>query len=233
MTANTAWLFLSFFLLTGVHRYTTHMYSIMKGPTPKQREVLDYIRDAADSGRPTPCVREMKAHFGLGSTRAVCDRLDALEKKGLIERDPGKARSIRIVGDETERQTMAEVPVLGHIPAGAAVDVEEMADGTLRVGVETLGFIPKKNTFALVVRGNSMEGRGILDGDRVIVDGDREAGDGDMVAALIDQECSLKSLVKNKSGAFLKPENPAYDDLVPVEELQIQGVARAVIRAIG
>ncbi|MBT3295423.1 MAG: repressor LexA [Verrucomicrobia bacterium] len=204
----------------------------MKEPTEKQQEVLDYVRDTIDSGRPAPCVREMRDHFGLGSTRAICDRLDALEKKGCIERDPGKARSIRPVREEMEHEATVDVPVLGHIPAGVAVDVEEMSEGTIHVGVETLGFEPTEKTFALVVHGDSMEGRGVFDGDRVIVDGTREAEDGDMVAALIDQECSLKTLVKDEEGVFLKPENPAYGNLMPVDDLQIQGVARALIRTI-
>ncbi len=204
----------------------------MKGPTPKQRQVLDYIRDAIDSGQPTPCVREMRDHFGLRSTRAVCDRLDALEKKGLIDRDPGKARSVRLVGEEARQEATVVVPVLGHIPAGVAVDAEEMVEGTIRIGVETLGFEPTGKTFALVVHGDSMEGRGILDGDRIIVDGTREAENGDMVAALIDQACSLKTLVKDADGVFLKPENPAYGNLIPVDDLLIQGVARTLIRTI-
>lgn len=73
----------------------------MKEPTEKQRDVLDYIQAANRSGRPTPCVREMCDHFGLASTRAVCDRLDALEKKGWIRREPGKARSISLVHAKT------------------------------------------------------------------------------------------------------------------------------------
>ena len=219
-------------MLTDERGYTTHMSSVMKEPTEKQQEVLDYVRDEIDSGRPTPCVREMRDHFGLSSTRAVCDRLDALEKKGLIARAPGKARSIRIVCDTTDHQITADVPIRGHIPAGSAVDAEEMIEGMIRVGVETLGFEPTEKTFALVVHGDSMEGRGILDGDRVIVDGTREARNGDMVAALIDRECTLKTLVKDRKNAFLKPENPAYGILMPVDDLQIQGVARTLIRTL-
>jgi repressor LexA len=204
----------------------------MKSPTKKQLEVLDYVRDKIDSGQPTPSLREIRDHFGLGSTRAVCDRLDALEKKGLIERDPGKARSIRILGDTDQRQSVFDVPVLGHITAGVSVDAEEIKEGALRIGVETLGFQPTEKTFALTVHGKSMEGRGILDGDRVIVDGTKEARSGDMVAALIDEECTLKTLVKCNKGVFLKPENPDYQNLKPVDSLQIQGVVKAVIRMI-
>jgi len=204
----------------------------MEKPTKKQREVLDFIRNAVDSGRPTPSVREMQDHFGLRSTRAVCDRLDALEKKGLIHRDIGKARSIRVTGKSPEKRASSAIPILGRIPAGVAVDVNQVTDRTIRVDVETLGFVPTAETFALVVHGDSMEGRGVFDGDCVIVDGKREARNGDMVAALIDQECTLKTLVMDKTGTFLKPENPAYDNLRPVNALQIQGVVRTLIRTI-
>jgi len=204
----------------------------MEKPTKKQREVLDFIRNAVDSGCPTPSVREMQDHFGLRSTRAVCDRLDALEKKGLIHRDTGKARSIRVTGKSPEKRASSTIPMLGRIPAGVAVDANQVTDRTIHVDVETLGFIPSAKTFALVVHGDSMKGRGVLDGDCVIVDGKREARNGDMVAALIDQECTLKTLVKDKTGTFLKPENPAYGNLWPVNDLQIQGVVRTLIRTI-
>jgi len=204
----------------------------MRKPTQKQRDVLDFIRNAVDSGHPPPSVREMRDHFGLRSTRAVCDRLDALEKKRLILRETGKARSIRLAGASSGRQTSADVPVLGRIPAGVAVDASQVADRSIHVNVETLGFVPNAKTFALVVHGDSMTGRGVLEGDYVIVDGEREARNGDIVAALIDQECSLKTLVKDENGTFLKPENPAYGNLWPVNDLQIQGVVRALIRTL-
>lgn len=69
----------------------------MREPTTKQQDVLDYLQAANRSGRPTPCVREMCDHFGLASTRAMCDRLDALEKKGMIRRERGKARAIHLI----------------------------------------------------------------------------------------------------------------------------------------
>lgn len=202
----------------------------MDKPTQKQREVLDFIMESIASGHPTPSVREMRDHFGLRSTRALCDRLDALEKKGLIHRSTGRARSIRPVGASPCKKITTNVPLLGRIPAGAAVDANQMPDKTILVDTETLGFSPTAKTFALIVHGDSMIGRGVLDGDCVIVDGEREAKDGDIVAALIDQECTLKTLVKGKTGTFLKPENPSFDNLWPVNDLQIQGVARALIR---
>lgn len=205
----------------------------MKEATEKQREVLDYIRYEIGSGRPPPCVREIRDYLGLNSTRAVCDRLDALERKNCITRDPRKARSIRIVAEPKAESRMAvDVPVLGHIPAGTPARADEHVDGVLSIGIGTLGFEPSGRTFALVVHGDSMEGRGILDGDTVIVDGTRKPRNGDMVAALIDGECSFKTFVQDRQKVFLKPENPRYKNLVPIDELHIQGVARAVIRTL-
>lgn len=202
----------------------------MEKPTEKQRELLDYLRAMITSGRPTPSVREMRDHFGLRSTRAVCDRLDALEKKGVIRRGAGRARSIRLMGTSSEEPITVNIPVLGRIPAGTAVDANQITGRTITVDTKTLGFSPTAKTFALIVDGESMIGRGVLDGDCVIVDGEREAKDGDIVAALIDQECTLKTLVRGETGTFLKPENPSFDNLWPVDDLQIQGVARALIR---
>ncbi|HBA83429.1 MAG TPA: repressor LexA [Verrucomicrobia bacterium] len=203
----------------------------MREPTRKQQQVLDYIRDEIESGRPSPCVREIAGHFGFRSTRAACDHLTALEKKNCIRREPGKARSVRLVEEKrADRHSTVDVPVLGRIPAGAPIAAEEQVERRLRIGVEALGFHPSDKTFALVVRGDSMIGRGVFDGDVVVVDGAREPQDGDMVAALIDNECSLKTLVKQQGKTFLKPENPRYENLVPVDELRIQGVARTVIR---
>ena len=205
----------------------------MKGPTKKQREVLDYIRGENILGRPPPCVREIRDYLGLSSTRAVCDRLDALERKNCITRDPKKARSIRIVSEPNAKlRTAVDVPMLGYIPAGTPDRADEYVDGVLSIGIGTLGFEPSDRTFALVVHGDSMEGRGILDGDKVIVDGTRKPRNGDMVAALIDGECSLKTFVQDRQKVFLKPENPRYRNLAPIDELQIQGVARAVIRTL-
>ena len=200
----------------------------------KQVEVLNLLREARDTGRPTPSVREMCQRLGLASTRAVCDRLDALERKGWIRRNPGHARSITLV-DEALIGTspgVAHVPLMGIIPAGKATDVVENTEVTLSVDVGALGYQPSKRDFALKVQGNSMTGRGIFDGDIVIMDGAAEPRDGDIVAALIDNCCTLKTLVKTCKGVFLRPENPEFEELIPTDSLSIQGVARAVFRRL-
>lgn len=204
----------------------------MKRITKRQNEVLSYIRGQLREGY-VPSLQEIGDHFGLKSTRGVCDHLNALEKKGYIVRDRGKARSIRLLnGENNSKQSTFEIPVRGNIPAGTPFSVEEALTEVIHIGERTLGFKPRSGAFALVVRGDSMTGRGVFDGDTVIVVDDQEPKDGDMVAALIDQECTLKTFVTRKGRTYLKPENPRYKDLYPLEDLQVQGVARTIIRKI-
>jgi repressor LexA len=101
--------------------------------------------------------------------------------------------------------------------------------GTIPVDLEALNIEPGARTFALRVRGDSMTGAQIADGDLVIVEG-RKPNPGDIVAALIDGETTLKRLVFEDDRYFLKAENPKYPDLLPASELLIQGVVRAVVR---
>ena len=98
------------------------------------------------------------------------------------------------------------------------------------IDVETAGIKPNARTFAVKVRGDSMIGKGILDGDLVIIEHGVEPHNGDTVAALIDGRVTLKSFVRQRGKTFLRAENPRYPDLLPQEELQIQGVMVALIR---
>ena len=118
----------------------------------------------------------------------------------------------------------------GDIPAGFADGREQEPDGCVTVDVESLGIRPTARTFALQVRGDSMIGKHILDGDVVVCEHGVAPRSGDVVAALIDNESTLKTfLVKNRR-PFLRAENPRYPALIPAAELVIQGVVRGVIR---
>jgi len=100
----------------------------------------------------------------------------------------------------------------------------------VQIDVETLGVRPTAQTFALLVRGDSMVGRHILDGDIVVIEAGLRARSGDVVAALVDGESTLKTLVTSEGRAFLRAENPAYSDMLAADELMIQGVMVALIR---
>ena len=199
--------------------------------TKRQRQVLDLILKWQQAEGMMPSLREIAAHFGFKSTRAVADHLDALKHKGFIESDAGKARSLRVTSPlQKFRGRIMDIPLFGTIPAGFAQDKEQEAEGCVSVDVASIGFKPTRNTFALRVIGESMIGKHILDSDIVVLEHGPEPRHGDVVAALIDGESTLKTFLKKNGKPYLKAENPKYSDLIPAQELMIQGVFKALIR---
>jgi repressor LexA len=200
--------------------------------TQKQKEIYNFLKDTQRAGEPAPSISEISRHFGFHSTRSARDHLKALERKGIIRRDANKARSIRILEvDNGEIQAIA-IPLLGTIAAGHPEYAEQDSGQFIHVNSLSLGFKPTSLCFALRVAGDSMIGRGIYEGDIVIVDGSKQPCDGDIVAALIDNETTLKTLVQRNGKKYLKPENQKYPDMTPINELVIQGVVRTVIRNV-
>jgi repressor LexA len=122
------------------------------------------------------------------------------------------------------------IPLLGEISAGLPQWGAEQHEGMVYVDVGALRIPSSHRIFALKVRGDSMVGRHILDGDVVILEQGAEPRHGDVVAALIDGQNTLKTLVVERGRAFLKAENPRYPQLIPQGELMIQGVLRMVLR---
>ncbi len=201
--------------------------------TVRQQQVLDFIRSEHRQTGIMPSTREIQHHFGFSSQTAAVAHLRALEKKGAISRrqqDGGrrKARCLYFAGSE-DRQPLLDVPVYGSIPAGYGDDTTPVADGTLTVDARSLGVSDKVKTYALKVRGESMIGAHILSGDHVILEY-REPRNHDIVAALIDGETTLKRYVVNGNRPYLKAENPNFPDLIPAQELVIQGVMVGLIR---
>ncbi len=208
----------------------------MRDITARQREMLNFIQSFLKKQGYWPSIRDIQHHFEFKSTNAVMGHLRALEKKGMISRIPGQARTFRITDEsqvetEPEFENVFSIPVYGSIAAGYPDRIEASGEiGRLQLDIETAGVRPDSNTFALKVRGDSMIDAGILDGDTVII----QQGiprDGDIIAALIDGETTLKRFIQ-KPGAipYLKAENPDYPELYPVSELVVQGLCKAVIR---
>jgi repressor LexA len=202
--------------------------------TDRQQEVLDFIQQQELAGRPCPSHREIARHFRFRSSRAAACHLEALARKGFLARAPGKARSLRVASPfrGAPRRPLAHVPVFGAIPAGFADTRQQEAKGCITVDVETIGIKPTARTFALEVRGDSMIGKHIVDGDFVIVEHGMTPRPGDVVTALIDGESTLKTFMLQRGKPFLRAENPRYPDLIPAQELVIQGVVAAVIRKL-
>lgn len=194
--------------------------------TARQRKVLDFLKEQSKEGEPSPTYREICRHFGYKSPKAAFDHVVALGKKGFLSREKGSARGIRLV------QNVVGIPLLGCIVAGQPQEALTVPDERLNVDPAVYGIHDRSRAFALRVRGNSMIGRQILDGDIVLIEQGVAPRNGDIVAALIDRESTLKTFIRQGRKVWLQAENPLFSDLIPVTDLQIQGVARAIIRFI-
>jgi repressor LexA len=199
--------------------------------TQRQREVLDFVQTTQQRNGFSPTLREICKHFGFRSPKAAADHLAALERKGYLSKSARLARSLRIVSPlEKFASPVVQVPVFGTIPAGFADEREQSADGCVSVDLGTLGVQSTKELYALRVRGESMIGKHIMDGDLAILDRSRSPRAGDVVAALIDGESTLKTFATENGRAVLRAENPRYPKLVPANSLTVQGVLVALVR---
>jgi repressor LexA len=195
--------------------------------TKRQQQILDYVRRHRTQHGVPPTVREIQNHFGFASPNAAASHLRALERKKLLRHEPGAARTLRVTGDD--RKEVAAIPIYGDIPAGFPEAREQSPDGCIYADLDSLDIRRTARTFAVRVRGDSMTGAHIVDGDLVVLEL-REPNHGNIVAALLDGETTLKRyLVKNRR-PFLRAENPQYPDLIPAHELVIQGVMIALFR---
>jgi repressor LexA len=198
------------------------------GLTNRQKEIVEYLRMSQRMTGVMPSTREIQHYFGFASQTAAMSHLRALERKGVIQRLPGKARAVVFPGD-LDRGEIADIPIYGNIAAGMAQDAEPEREGSIALDISALGIPRNSRTFALKVRGDSMIDAHICNGDTVILEF-REPRKGDIVAALIDGETTLKRYVVEKGKPFLRAENPDFPDLIPARELVIQGVLVALLR---
>ncbi len=185
-------------------------------------------------GEAPPSYREIGEALGIAHVSAVAKHVAALRRLGLLSTREGKARSLRLATPEGgHRRPVVHIPILGSIPAGAPGDRVEDVEGCVSVDLDTVGIRPTSRTFALRVRGDSMVGKHVLEGDVVVIEHGREPRPGDIVAALIDGQSTLKTYLVQRGRPFLRAENPRYPDLIPAAELVIQGVMVALIRRRG
>jgi repressor LexA len=206
----------------------------MTGLTRKQQQILDFILKGQRTEGATPTFREIADQFGFRSLNSVTEHVRLLRQKGVLESEPGKARSLRVTSPLAKmRSRIVDIPLFGSIPAGLPQTREQDAEGCVSVDVESLGFKPGRNSFALRVSGDSMIGKHICHGDIVVLEHGPEPRHGDVVAALVDGESTLKTFLKRNGKPYLKAENAKYPDLIPAQELMIQGVFRALIRKAG
>ncbi|MBM3882797.1 MAG: repressor LexA [Verrucomicrobia bacterium] len=204
----------------------------MKTLTPRQLQVLGFIQAQIERLGVPPTFREIASHFRFRSVKAAVDHVAALRRKGVLAGERRRARALRPLSPwQALRRPMAHIPLFGSIPAGRAEDRGQETSGCVSVDIESLGIRPTARTFALRVRGDSMIGRHICDGDYVVFEHGKTPRPGDVVAALIDNESTLKTFVQERNQApYLRAENPKYPQLHPVGELVIQGVMVGLLR---
>lgn len=193
--------------------------------TRRQKEVLDYLREHIAAEGVAPSLEEIGRKLGLGSLATVHKHLERLEEKGAIRRLKHRSRALEIVPPGGARAV--PVPLLGTVAAGTPIEPVEQAETTM-VPEELLG---RGETFALRVRGDSMVGDGILDGDLVIVESRSDAPTGATVVALVRGEATVKRLRRERGRIRLEPANDRVPPIVAdPDEVEIRGVVVAVLR---
>ena len=175
----------------------------------------------------TPSTREIQGHFGFASQTSIMQYIAVLERKGFLDRHARKARALITPAMKVR---IADIPIYGQIPAGMSALTEQTIEGHVSLDTHSANVSKNRGTFALRVRGDSMIGAHIVDGDIVILEDSKEVHNGDIVAALIDGETALKRYVVEHGRPYLKAENSRFPNLIPARELKIQGVMVSLVR---
>jgi repressor LexA len=230
------------------------------GLTPRQRRILEVIKVAVESRGYPPSIREMGEAVGLASSSSVAHQLKTLEQKGFLRRDPNRPRALEVLlPDESDSRAAPEptaagrtrpaapvrveaddtghgdafpapvhVPVLGRIAAGGPILAEERVEDVFALPHQLVG---QGTMFLLEVRGDSMIDAAICDRDWVVVRQQPTADNGDIVAALLDDEATVKTFKRSDGQVWLMPHNPAYDP-IDGNHASILGKVVAVLRKI-
>lgn len=195
--------------------------------TDRQKAIYDFLLRTIRERGFAPSISEIGRQFKIASTNGVSDHLKALERKGYIRR-VGK-RAIEVVNALGKSALIAtrEVPVVARVPAGKPFLSEENIEETITIPSD----MGSGRRFALRVKGDSMLGAGILEGDRVIVKQQATAENGDIVCAMIDGEATLKRFFKNDGVVTLKAENENYAPITVSEgEFRVVGKVVGLLR---
>jgi repressor LexA len=196
--------------------------------TPLERRVYHYLIDFLAENTYQPSIREIAKKFRIKSTKTVSDLLASLSQKGFIERDQSRSRGVRIVGFSGTANTQP-VPYYGRVHAGEPALIPEHRESFITMDRR---FLPSDDVFFLRIKGESMIGRGIFDGDYVMVSPSTRAKDGDIVAARLGEEATVKTLTHRGATIVLEPANDAERaiEVGPRDDFAVLGVVCGVFR---
>lgn len=205
------------------------------GLTARQRRILEVIRKSLTERGYPPSVREIGEAVGLTSPSSVAYQLGALQKKGMLRRDPNRPRAVDVrtpeqhqLPDGSNVPPPAYVPLVGQIAAGGPILAEQSIENIFPLPKELVG---EGDVFSLKVRGDSMVEAAICDGDWVVVRQQPTANNGDIVAALIDGEATVKTFKRRNGKVWLLPANAAYDPIVG-DHATVLGKVVSVLRRL-
>jgi repressor LexA len=209
------------------------------GLTPRQRRVLEVIRDSVERRGYPPSMREIGEAVGLTSTSSVAHQLSSLERKGFLRRDANRPRAVEVrvpaepavadvTGEGDARPVPAYVPVVGRIAAGGPILAEQVVEDVFPLPRQLVG---DGQLFLLQVVGESMIEAAIADGDWVVVRQQPTADNGDIVAALIDGEATVKTFRRRDGHVSLLPANPLFAP-IDGDNATILGRVTAVLRRV-
>jgi repressor LexA len=207
-------------------------------PSPRQREILEFVNTHVDAHGYPPTVREIGQAVGLTSPSTVHAHLARLEESGLIRRDPTKPRALEVIegGRSRDHATSAPavpsrttvLPLVGDVAAGTGLIAEEQIEDTMAVPDQ----LCNDADFLLTIKGDSMINAGILDGDFVVVRKQDDARNGEIVVALMgDEDATVKRFFRESGRVRLQPENDDMEPMYP-EQVKILGTVRAVLRRL-
>lgn len=210
------------------------------GLTLRQRRVLEVIRESVEARGYPPSVREIGESVGLNSPSSVAHQLKVLEAKGYLRRDPNRPRAMEVldpyghardvdptdIGDSAPEAVL--VPMLGQIAAGGPILADQVVETVFPLPRELVG---DGDLFLLKVKGDSMIDAAICDGDYVVIKAGQSADNGAIVAALLEDEATVKTLKQRDGHTWLMPHNPAYEP-INGDSAVIMGTVVAVLRRV-
>ena len=197
----------------------------MEKLTGKERAIYEYVKDTIEKNGYSPSVRDIRSALGIKSTSTVHVYIQRLEEKGLISKENGKSRTLRIDGSDSAG---IRVPIIGAVTAGLPILAVENREGYVVCSPKTpVG--DKNRLFALRVRGESMIEAGILDGDIVVAEQSPVAEDGEIVIALIGEEATVKTFYRENGHVRLQPQNKTMKPII-TDEVSILGKVISCVR---
>ncbi len=196
--------------------------------TPRERQVYEFILNAIKNEGYSPSVRDICNALDLKSTSTVHTYLARLEEKGMIQKDAGKSRTLRVDNGSSQSGSTVRVPILGKVAAGMPILAVENYDGYIDFPRPS-SRLTSNDMFALRVQGESMIEAGILDGDLIVVEKCNTANDGEIIVALVGDEATVKTFYREDNRFRLQPENSTMEPIY-TRELIVLGKVVASMR---